>query len=351
MRSATLFVALLALFAVAFASNYHSHPKCNLEEFARFKAQFNKVYESDAEEAKRFDIFCRNLQRIDIISKNAPTATFGINKFADLTQDEFRSTRVSHKNFSPEDFAKNCLATKLFKRSPKDIPTSVDWRSQGKVTPVKDQGQCGSCWAFSTISAVESAFAIKTGNLVSLSEQMLVDCSKGCTKIQGQSVCNEGCNGGFMWTAMFDIMNWGGVVTESDLPYLGVDKACTILNQNPKLTARIANYTCLSGPSNANEDDMAAYIAEHGPLAIGINADMLQYYYGGIINPSWSWECSPSGVDHGVTIVGYGEDNGTKYFIVRNSWGADWGEKGYFRIVRGKGACGINTGVVGPIMA
>jgi len=236
-----------------------------------------------------------------------------------------------------------------------DIPTSFDWRDHKVVTDVKDQGQCGSCWAFSTIETIESQYAIKGNPLTVMSEQLLVDCSQGCSLESGQDVCNSGCDGGWQWNAFEDIMTWGGVETEAEYPYTAEDGTC---NKDPsKFIAKIQNYTCLSTPdgAGANEDKMAAYLVANGPIAIAMNADYLQDYSSGIIDPWFGWECDATSLDHALVIVGYGQDvselyGTTYYWIVRNSWSATWGEDGYFRIVRGQGSCGLNNAVSAVIM-
>jgi cathepsin F len=256
---------------------------------------------------------------------------------------------------SPEALATACLYTGSaldLKTLPKgNTPAAWDWVKQGKVTPVKDQGQCGSCWAFSTIGNLEAALLVKGLPQQILSEQLLVDCSHDCSMIQGQSVCNQGCDGGFQWNGMQNIKEWGGVVSEASYPYTAETGKCkvTFPNKNPayNFTAPITGYTCVSSPkAAASEVTMAQYLYQNGPLSIALNAGYLQSYDGGIIDPWFSVECPASGLDHAVLIVGYGTESGTDYWIVKNSWGADWGEKGYFRIVRGKGACGLNTAVV-----
>jgi len=201
---------------------------------------------------------------------------------------------------------------------------------------------------------IESLYAIKTGNLTQFSEQLIVDCSKGCTEAYNQKVCNEGCNGGWHWTAMFDIMSWGGIETSKDYPYTARDGQCKL--DKAKVLSPIKNYTCLSGPKAAKEDDMLAYLFQNGPLSVALNADLLMEYSYGVIDPYFpSWECNPAQLDHAVLIVGFGEETSavwgtTKFWIVRNSWGKTWGEDGYFRLVRDKGCCGINTAVLSAIM-
>jgi len=226
-----------------------------------------------------------------------------------------------------------------------DIPTSYDWRTKGVVNPIQNQQQCGSCWTFSTIAVIESAYAIKTGKLQKLSEQEIVDCSHGCVLEDGQQVCNQGCNGGWMWSALTDIISWGGEELETVYPYTAETGTCKKTKANT--IDPISNYTCLSGPNKANETNMAAFLVANGPLSIAMDAGILQSYSSGIIDPT-AGECSTTSLDHAIVIVGYGVEGAKPFWIVRNSWGESWGEQGYFRIIRGKGACGLNAGVVFP---
>merc|ERR1711920_216291 len=191
-----------------------------------------------------------------------------------------------------------------------DLPDSFDWRTQGAVNPVKNQEQCGSCWAFATVANIEGTAFVATKKLVSLSEQELVDCDA--------ATGDEGCSGGLPSNAFKDVIeNKIGLETESAYP-----------------------YTAQNGKCQASSSKEVAFIG--GWKAIGINAGPMQFYSGGISKP-WKILCNPKKLDHGVAIVGFGEESGVKYWTIRNSWGPSWGEKGYYRIIRGTGACGLNT--------
>jgi cathepsin F len=326
------------------------HAKCNQHEWSTYKSKFEKVYASEEEDRKRFTNFCNNLNAIDAASRSSGhKATFGLNRFSDMSAEEFASQKKMPKQ-SAQALARSCLANGVQKFTVKDsIPKSFNWVDQKNiVNPVQDQEQCGSCWAFSTIANIESVNAIQTGVLRKYSEQMLVDCSHGCSLVGGQSVCNQGCDGGFQWNAMQDVLQWGGVVTEASYPYQGVTGTCQVnFNANPTLYGAIYNYTCLSGPTLGNEAEMASYLVEHGPLSIAMNAGLLQSYTGGVLDPWFSFECDPTTLDHAVLIVGYGTDSSDgDFWIIRNSWAASWGEAGYFRIARGKNTCGLASAVV-----
>jgi len=271
------------------------------------------------------------------------------------------------KSKSSQDLAFSCLAkgvTVSLNYSSdviKAIPDAWDWRTQGGkdnkgiVTNVKDQGMCGSCWAFSTIGAIESAYAFSGNDLTTFSEQLVVDCSKGCSNEPPYGVvCNQGCNGGWQWNAFYDIVKWGGVETEKDYPYRGVDQSCR--KKNSSLVAPLKNYTCLSGPDPVDEEQLRAYVYQNGPVAIALDANLLQFYWGGIIDPFFpGFECDPSVLDHALLLVGWGEERNwfwqmTPYWLVKNSWGEDWGDSGYFLIARNTNLCGIANAVSAPLM-
>jgi len=192
--------------------------------------------------------------------------------------------------------------------------------------------------------------AINGQSLTSFSEQMIVDCSHACCEVEGEASCNSGCEGGWMWTAMSDVISWGGVNTEEEYPYVGEDESCKMNNQT--LQAKVKNYTCVG----TDEGQIAAFLVANGPLSVALNAGLVEDYTTGIIDPWFpTEECDPTTLDHAVLIVGYGVDTefdfDTPYWIVKNSWGADWGENGYFRIYRGDGCCGINNAVTCAVMA
>lgn len=287
-----------------------------------------KSYNALGEKEQRFQIFKENLRYIEE-QNAAPGRTFklGLNRFADLTNQEYRKMYLGTRPRA----ARRLSATKSDRYALRDgdsLPESVDWRQSGAVGAVKDQGSCGSCWAFSTIAAVEGINQIKTGSLIPLSEQELVDCDKSY---------NQGCNGGLMDYAFEFIINNGGIDSEEDYPYKGRDGKCDTYRKNAKVVS-IDGYEDV--PEN-NEKALQKAVASQ-PISVAIEAGGrdFQLYQSGI----FTGKCGTS-LDHGVAAVGYGTENGKDYWIVRNSWGASWGEQGYLRMERNveakTGLCGI----------
>lgn len=206
-------------------------------------------------------------------------------------------------------------------------PSSWNWIDQGVTTPVKDQGQCGSCWAFSSTEAVETAYAIKSGKLLVLSPQQLVDCSK----------TNSGCNGGLQNRA-FKYLEKTPQCTESSYPYTAKDGTC---HDCTGVVPKLVSYVSVK----ADETEMASALLVTS-LAVAIEADQKQFqaYTSGVLD----FDCGTN-LDHAVNIEGMGTEDGKDYWLVRNSWSADWGDKGYIKMARGKNLCGIKESVVYPV--
>ena len=296
-------------------------------QFLKFKDKFNKTYVNDNELEVRFKIFRNNLR--DILNHNLDfnqNFTMGVNQFTDLTTDEFKLLYVSGlKTKSITNDENNILGSygcQLYTSNIDtniNLPLSIDWREKGAVTKVKDQGQCGSCWAFSSTGAIEGAQAISSGNLIDLSEQQLVDCAVGFT------YGSYGCNGGQM-EGGFKYVIKNGQCSLTQYPYTATDGKCQEAQCNPVAYIKSCYYV-------KPNDQMALKSAvSKQPVAVAIEADTryFQSYSGGILTAS---TCGTT-LDHGVLIVGYGEDSGQKYWIVKNSWSDTWGENGYVRIAR-----------------
>jgi len=334
-------ILVLCFFASAAVQNDVPSPISDVEAeklFIKFLHKYEKFY-GGQDYKKRFDIFKTNLQKIAQLNHLHNDNVYGVTKFMDMSEEDFKKIYLSKQPMSAVR-----ESTKDFKvvdsvSIPNDIPDSWEWVSKGAVTPVKNQGACGSCWSFSTTGNVEGQHFLKTGKLVALSEQNLVDCDHTCDPADPQS-CDAGCNGGLMLNAFSYIKQNGGIDTEESYPYEGVDDKCRF--NNATVGATISGGKLLP----KDEDQLKAWLYQNGPIAVALNAEWLQFYIGGISDPLW---CSPTALDHGVLIVGYGTAKAgitgeeKEYWLVKNSWGASWGEKGYFRIRRGTGKCGINT--------
>jgi len=304
--------------------------------FAHYRAEFNKVYKSQVSLRSREAIFNQNLERIRAINAEyaagRKTWFAAVNKFTDLTQDEMKRFKGYNKKMQRASMT----SVPVGQLDLVNLPSSVDWRTQNAVTDVKDQGGCGSCWTFSTAETLESHIAIKTGKLMVFSEQQIVSCATNPQKCGGTG----GCEGATQEIAFNYTRDAGGISLESSYPYQGADSPCDSTQVKP--VATIDGYYRLD--SN-NATQLQAAIAQVGPIAISLAASgfAFQLYGGGVLNGDCGWD-----VDHAVQAVGYGFDSSVNqgYWIVRNSWGAGWGEAGYVRVFRatsGAEACGTDT--------
>jgi len=313
--------------------------------FVSFMKDFNKKYKTEADQINRAKIFIANLKRIKRLERYAASvqshAQFGITELADLSFVEFKATMLS--NIKPIIKPDDPVAIPDESRV-KALPDSFDWRTKGAVTPIKNQGQCGSCWAFSTTGNVEGQWFLAGNKLVGLSEQNLVDCDHECTIYDGQKSCDAGCDGGLQPNAYTYIMKNNGIDSEASYPYTCEDGTCQFNSAN--VAARIKNFTMVS----QNETLMAVYLVDHGPLAIAADAVEWQFYIGGVFD----FPCGKN-LDHGILIVGYGTEVDIlgfhiPFWWIKNSWGTSWGYSGYMKLKRGDGKCGCNTYVSSSIV-
>jgi len=318
----------LVLLATTFFAVSNAQTLLNENEiwsrFTNFQEKFAKKYENVQELETRFSVFRENFR--NIITHNADrnqSFTMGVNQFTDLTPEEFKAQMI--RGLKAPVGSYGCGS---FSNSASGTPTSIDWRTKGAVTTVKDQGQCGSCWTFSSTGAMEGAWAIAKGQLIDLAEQELVDCA-------GLKYGSMGCNGGQMEGA-FKFIIENGQCAASSYPYTAKDGTC-------HSCSAVAHATSCSDVKPNDQLSLKAAVAKQ-PVAVAIEADTkyFQSYSGGVLTSS---SCGTS-LDHGVLAVGYGEENGQKYWLVKNSWGTSWGEQGYVKIGRSEstndaGICGI----------
>jgi len=305
------------------------------QKFQQFITKYDKHYSSLEEYMARFKVFSASLRRPHLLGMSYKT---GITKFSDMTRQEFRKTYLNLNfnaltgiNLKPANFVSNGAA-----------PEELDYIKEGYLLDVKDQGSCGSCYAFGVIANIEGQYYKKYKKNKEFSEQMIVDCD----------TLDAGCNGGLMEYTFEWLKTNGGIMSMEDYPYKGRQQTCKADESKYDPDAVVVDWQKLGDVetlSPVDEEELKEFLYATGPLTIGINADPLQFYFSGIINLSED-ECDPSGMNHAVTLVGYGTEEDTPYWLVRNSWGENWGEDGYFRIYRGNGVCGVNyyitTGVL-----
>jgi len=290
-----------------------------------FKKEYNKAY-NEEEDAKRKAIFVDNMKEIKmnnyLFGLNHKSYESGINEYADMEWEEFDK----QMNGFVYDSSENDNDAAFYEPLPTDdLPAAVDHRDKGLVNPVENQKACGSCWAFSTAGALEGLHALKTGNLVSLSKQQLVDCNR----------VNRGCGGGWMNKAFDYIISNDGVNTGQSYPYIAHRQKCRYNATDYKAT--MSSYEIIP---RGDENALKSAVALHGPVAVAINARRhFKSYKSGVYKAG----CSTTRLNHAVLVVGYGTDaKAGDYWIVKNSWGTTWGEDGYIRMARNnRNMCGI----------
>eukprot|EP00092_Neocalanus_flemingeri_P015597 GFUD01016885.1.p1 GENE.GFUD01016885.1~~GFUD01016885.1.p1 ORF type:complete len:389 (+),score=81.69 GFUD01016885.1:142-1308(+) len=302
------------------------------EIWANWKLTHKMVYHSIAEEDYRKEIFQRNKKEIDehnkLVQVGEESYFKGINQFSDWTHEEFLSIlgnfKASNNQTDPE-------INTIDAHADIDIPSKKDWRDSGAVADVKNQGHCGSCWAFAAVASLEGAHKISTGVLTDLSEQQLVDCS--------YRYGNQGCEGGWPLKALQYVRDNQGLDTEESYPYMTQGGYCHFNRQYiGSLIKQI--YAVQTG----SEDSLAKCVAGYGPVAVAVDATDFAHYTGGVYSNK---QCNPHNLNHAVTVIGFTTD----YWIIKNSWSTGWGEQGYMRLARNKGnMCGVAMNGVFPVV-
>lgn len=304
-------------------------------QFAKFKAEHGKTYHTRSEETRRFSIFAENMKKIESHNNAGNSYKLGINQFSDMTQEEFTAQSLGGYKRMPQPKSPALKAAKI---NVQDLPESVDWRDSGVVSDVKNQGSCGSCWAFATTEMIESYAAIAAGSMTELSSQQVTSCTPNPLACGGTG----GCQGsipqlGYTYIQLF------GHATEDSYPYVSGNtyqtEECLYDVANTAPVVGITGYDTMSN----DQDATMAHLANVGPLAVAVDASRWSSYSSGVFDG-----CSFSaniGLNHAVQMVGYGTDAAEgDYWLVRNSWGSRWGEDGYIKLKRQSAQeCGTNS--------
>ncbi|XP_048848521.1 cathepsin K-like [Brienomyrus brachyistius] len=326
-------ILLLPVLALA---NFTQGPSLLLDsEWESWKTVYEKDYNSQGEEQSRRSIWEKNMQLIDAhnheYKRGIHSYQLGMNSLGDMTSEEvaMKMTGLRVPRFRKSN------STFLPDGDLRKLPRSIDYRKKGYVTPVRHQGSCGSCWAFSAAGALEGLMKKKTGKLVSLSPQNLVDC-----------VNQSGCIGGFMTDAFKYISTNKGIDSEKAYPYVAKDQACAYY-----ASGKAAMCRWYKEVESGNERELRVAVGRVGPVSAAVSSllDTFRFYKRGVYNDP---RCSADDIDHAVLVVGYSFTCwGKKYWIIKNSWGTDWGMKGYMRLARNlNNICGIATMASYPII-
>ncbi|XP_075181484.1 cathepsin W-like [Anomaloglossus baeobatrachus] len=288
-----------------------------LEEFETFIKRYNKVYKSPEEYQYRLSVFTSNLNTARRLQREERgTAKYGVTKFSDLTDEEFTRNTLPYVDALPSNNVKQ------LKVDAKPVHESCDWRKAGVISKAKNQSICGSCWAFAAFGNIEAQWGI-LGKPVNLSVQQVLDCGP----------CEAGCRGGYPWDAYITVMMQKGLVNERQYEYVGVTRRC---RNTSSLKTSISDFVMLP----KNEQAMASYLKNNGTIVVAINSTLLKNYGGGVIQHK---SCGPV-VDHAVLLVGYYlKDKKSPHWILKNSWGQDWGENGFFKLHFGSNMCGVTS--------
>nr|AAI70449.1 LOC100127265 protein [Xenopus laevis] len=305
-------------------------------EWDLWKRTYHKQYNGQMDELQRRLIWEKNFKMITShnfeYNQGLHTYEMAMNQLGDMTSEEVVRTMTGlkiHKRNKPTNL------TFEHEKAPEKVPDSIDYRKKGYVTPIRNQGSCGSCWAFSSVGALEGQLKKKKGKLVVLSPQNLVDCVKK----------NDGCGGGYMTNAFEYVRDNKGIDSEKAYPYVGEDQECMY-----NVSGRAAACKGYKEVQEGNEKALKKAVALVGPVSVGIDAGLssFQFYSKGVY---YDKDCSAEDINHAVLAVGYGTQKKAKYWIVKNSWGEEWGDKGYILMAKDKGnACGIANLASYPVM-
>jgi len=319
-------ILILAIGLIAAQTNMNNG-ETMMSEFQKFMRQYKVGYSNTDEFNRFFTVYQENFRLVKSHS-NAGYA-LELNKYSLYTKSQFKSTYLT---LDAEDLQTKLQSTPVLQSSTGPVltaPASFDWRNQGAVTGVKDQGSCGCCWAFSTVAIVEGAYYVKYKRTpAQYSEQQLLSCDSS----------SNGCNGGNMVDGLNYIRNAGGLARMSTFPYQGQAQQCSFRSNQG--VVRVAGVNQVNGDDNSIKNALLTY----GPVGAAVDATNLQFYSSGV------YSCGGSAnVNHAITIVGYGNDGSGLYWIIKNSWGSSWGMNGYFYVRSGD--CGINSYIVAGTVA
>uniref|UniRef100_A0A8C0D1C7 Cathepsin W n=1 Tax=Balaenoptera musculus TaxID=9771 RepID=A0A8C0D1C7_BALMU len=314
------------------------------EVFTLFQIRYNRSYSHPAEHARRLDIFARNLAKAQQLQEeDLGTAEFGVTPFSDLTEEEFGQLYGHQRVAGEAPTVSQKVGSEEWGQS---VPPTCDWRKKaGIISSIRNQQNCNCCWAMAAAGNIEALWAIKYHQSLEVSVQELLDCDR----------CGNGC-GRLVWDAFITVLNNSGLASDKDYPFKGNSKTHRCLAKKHKKVAWIQDFIMLQ----PCEQSIARYLATQGPITVTINMKLLQQYQKGVIKATPT-TCDPQLVDHSVLLVGFGKSKSVEgrqaeaissrshphprysipYWILKNSWGANWGEEGYFRLHRGSNTCGI----------
>ncbi|XP_043201147.1 cathepsin O-like [Amphibalanus amphitrite] len=328
------FLILVSCFLLFFYIPMEFGSKNHEGKFLSYIEKYNKSYEKGSDlYTKKLAVFKESLDRAERLNAaGAADAEYGVSPFSDLTPEEFRRKHLSGRFLGGSRAGRRPLLAAAARprrpgplRLPAGLPARVDWRERGVVTSVRNQADCGACWAFSTVEVLESMNALRTGNLTRLSVQQLIDCSTN----------NLGCTGGDVCWAL-EWMAENGVVPDKQYPLKLKDQACVL--RSTAGGVRLKSYRCAA--MVGDEEGILRLLATQGPVAVGADATSWQDYVGGIIR----FNCERE-LNHAVQIVGYDMTGAVPYYIVRNSWGTEFGLDGYLHVAVGSDLCGLSEEV------